>query len=232
MLDHLLILTAVMLVSGTLGGLVNYYQMLFTEEDPAGLARCLIMGLCGALMVPVLLKFTRSDLLLEIQGDPSRLLLFTGYCLLAAIASRVFVFHAARRQLRDASIARARVENLERELRTLQLEIVPLLEHEIEGDPDSGPALDFNQIRKLDDNALHVLRLLNGGDCVFRSLPGMVREGGMETNSGARALNSLLVLEMVGKIHSHLGIRWYITDKGRQVLYRRSAQPVANRVSN
>jgi len=114
----------------------------------------------------------------------------------------------------------------------MQLEMMPLLEHEIEGDPDSGPALDFNQIRKLDDNALHVLRLLNSGDCVFRSLAGMVQEGGMETNSAARALNSLLVLEMVGKIHSHLGIRWYITDKGRQVLHRRSTQPVANQVSN
>ncbi|MFC6980656.1 YEATS-associated helix-containing protein [Microbulbifer taiwanensis] len=177
MLDHLLILTAVMLVSGVLGGLVNYYQMLFTEEDPAGLARCLIMGLCGALMVPIFLKFTQSDLLIEIQGDPSRLLIFTGYCLLAAIASRMFVFNAARRQLRDASIARARVENLEQELRAMQLEMMPLLEHEIEGDPEQGPTLDFNQIRKLDENALHVLKLLNDGDCVFRSLSGMVQEG-------------------------------------------------------
>ncbi|GAA5524072.1 hypothetical protein Maes01_00625 [Microbulbifer aestuariivivens] len=224
MLDHLLILAAVMLVSGILGGLVNYYQMLFTEEDPAGLARCLILGLSGALMVPIFLKFTQSDLLIEIQGDPSRLLLFTGYCLLAAIASRVFVFNAARRQLRDASIARARVESLEQELRAMQLEMMPLLEHEIESDPEQGPSLDFNQIRKLDDNALQVLKLLNTGDCVFRSLHGVVHEGAMETNSVARALNSLLVLEMVGKIHSHLGIRWYITDKGRQVVLRRSTE--------
>ncbi|MDP5209222.1 YEATS-associated helix-containing protein [Microbulbifer sp. 2205BS26-8] len=224
MLDHLLILTAVMLVSGILGGLVNYYQMLFTEEDPAGLARCLILGLCGALLVPIFLKFTQSDLLIEIQGDPSRLLLFTGYCLLAAIASRMFVFNAARRQLHDASIARARVEHLEQELRTMQLEMMPLLEYEIEGDPERGPALDFNQIRKLDDNALQVLSQLNGGECVFRSLSGMVKDSGMETNTIARALSSLLVLEMVGKIHSHLGIRWYITGKGRQVVHRRSTQ--------
>ncbi|GMG87288.1 YEATS-associated helix-containing protein [Biformimicrobium ophioploci] len=222
MIDHILILAAVMIVSGVLGGLVNYYQMLFTEEDPAGLARCLILGLCGALLVPVVLRFQQSDLIIEIQGDPSRLLVFTGYCLLAAIASRFFVFNAARRQLRDASIARARVEHLEQEMRAMQLELDPLLEHEIEGDPQSGATLDFQEIRKLDDNALRVLKLLADGNCVFRSVAGMSEEAGMAENSIARSLNNLLVLEMAGKIHSRMGIRWFITDRGKQVVSKRS----------
>ena len=78
MANHIFILASVMLIAGVFGGLINFYQMNQGDSDPASLPRCIVMGVGAAFLVPVVLNLVNSDLVLEIQGDPSRLLIYTG----------------------------------------------------------------------------------------------------------------------------------------------------------
>ena len=83
------ILAAVMGIAGVFGGLINYYQMTQDRDDEAALPRCIVMGIGASFLVPVILFFVQSDLITDIQSDPSKLLIYTGFCLIVAIASRL-----------------------------------------------------------------------------------------------------------------------------------------------
>ena len=76
MANHIFILAAVMMIAGVFGGLINFYQMSQDDNDPASLPRCIVIGIGAAFLVPVVLNLVNSDLILEIQGDPSRLLIY------------------------------------------------------------------------------------------------------------------------------------------------------------
>src|SRR5690625_7337437 len=71
------ILAAVMGIAGVFGGLINYYQMTQDRGDEAALPRCIVMGIGASLLVPVILLFVQSDLITDIQSDPSKLLIYT-----------------------------------------------------------------------------------------------------------------------------------------------------------
>src|SRR5690625_5517116 len=68
------ILAAVMGIAGVFGGLINYYQMTQDRDDEAALPRCIVMGIGASFLVPVILFFVQSDLITDIQSDPSKLL--------------------------------------------------------------------------------------------------------------------------------------------------------------
>ena len=85
MANHIFILATVMLLAGIFGGLVNFYLYGDKDPDSASLPRFLVVGVGASFLVPVVLDMVNSELVLESQGDPSQLLIFTGFCLVSAI---------------------------------------------------------------------------------------------------------------------------------------------------
>ncbi|WP_439133668.1 YEATS-associated helix-containing protein [Pseudomaricurvus sp.] len=215
--NHIFILAAIMLVSGIFGGLINYYQMNQNTSDSGSLPRCIVIGIGASFLVPVILDFVNSDLILEIQGDPSRLLIYTGFCLIAAIAARVVIVNTSDRILREATLARAQSEAAQQELRVLRDELLPLVEAETEQDAplDDGttPELDAD----LDETAQKTLKSLASERYTFRSLAGLSRQVGTEETATGKALAQLSAKELVGKVSGLHGIRWYLTEKGRRM---------------
>ena len=142
------ILAAVMGIAGVFGGLINYYQMTQDRDDEAALPRCIVMGIGASFLVPVILFFVQSDLITDIQSDPSKLLIYTGFCLIVAIASRLVLTSTPKRILNEAIQARAQVEEMQHQLRTLQEEILPLIDTETEqetGIDDNVGPLDLEE---------------------------------------------------------------------------------------
>ncbi len=219
MANHIFILAAVMSIAGVFGGLINYYQLTQERDDEAALPRCIVLGIGAAFLVPVILFFVQSDLILEIQDDPSRLLIYTGFCLIVAIASRLVLTSTPKRILREAQVARSQVESMQHELRVMQEELLPLLDTETEQDTDiddnAGP---LNPNEELDIAASKVLKTLGVGRHIYRSMAGLCREAGADESTIQKSLNVLVSRQLAGKLNTRKGVRWYLTEKGRRAL--------------
>ncbi|KZZ47228.1 MAG: hypothetical protein MK185_00510 [Saccharospirillaceae bacterium] len=218
MANHIFILATVMLLAGIFGGLVNYY--LYGEKDPdaASLPRFLVVGVGASFLVPVILDMVNSELVLESQGDPSRLLIFTGFCLISALLSRFFIDNLSDRILSEAQVAKSRSEEVQQNLRTIQNELLPLIDTETEQDMSNADPQVVEMNDELDVTSAQVLKILSSGRFIFRSLAGVCREANAEESTILKTLHVLTIRSLAGKVSGKNGVRWHITEKGRRVL--------------
>ncbi|MFC3679845.1 YEATS-associated helix-containing protein [Bacterioplanoides pacificum] len=218
MANHIFILATVMLLAGIFGGLVNYYLYGDKDPDAASLPRFLVVGVGASFLVPVVLDMVNSELVLESQGDPSRLLIFTGFCLISALLSRFFIDNLSDRILNEAHVAKSRSEEVQQNLRTIQNELLPLIDTETEQDAASEDNQVHAMVDELDVTSTQVLKILSSGRFIFRSLAGVCREANEEESTILKTLHVLTIRSLAGKVSGKNGVRWHITEKGRRVL--------------
>lgn len=216
MANHILILTSVMLLAGIFGGLVNYYMYNVRDPDATSLPRCVVVGVGAAFLVPVILDLLNSDLVLESQGDPSRLLIFTGFCLISAIISRFFVSNISDRILSEANEARKQSESVQHDLKLIKNEIMPLIDTETEYET-SAEANDIIA-DQLDALSAQVLKILSSGRFIYRTLSGLCKEINADESTMQRTLQLLVGRDLAGKVSGQNGPRWHITEKGRRLV--------------
>ncbi|UXD87420.1 YEATS-associated helix-containing protein [Thalassolituus hydrocarboniclasticus] len=218
MANHIFILATVMLLAGIFGGLVNYYLYGDKDPDAASLPRFLVVGVGASFLVPVVLDMVNSELVLESQGDPSRLLIFTGFCLISALLSRFFIDNLSDRILNEAQVAKQRSEEVQQNLRIIQSELLPLIDTETEQDSGNEDPQVVQVNDELDVTSTHVLKILSSGRFIFRSLAGVCREANEEESTILKTLHVLVTRSLAGKVSGKNGVRWHITEKGRRVL--------------
>ncbi|MBN1642102.1 MAG: hypothetical protein JXA09_12785 [Anaerolineae bacterium] len=118
---YIALIILIMVVSGLLGGLANYFlarrQQRLAEvtgggeaeaeeplvPSPTDLWESLVMGVVAAFIVPLFLSTISSDLLRTGATDRLNLLVFGGFCLVAAIFARAFI-----RNISDAVLNKLR----------------------------------------------------------------------------------------------------------------------------
>ena len=220
MANHIFILAAVMLLAGVFGGLVNFYLNSQTDPDATSLPRCIVVGIGASFLVPVILDIVSSELIIESQADPSKLLIFTGFCLIAAIISRFFISSISERILLQAQTAHSKTDDVQYDLRLIKEELLPLFETETEQDVDNiySDADVYQAHEELDVTSSKVLKTLGTGRYIFRSIVGLCREANADENTITRTLAVLVARDLAGRVSGKNGVRWYITDKGRRVL--------------
>ena len=218
MANHIFILATVMLLAGIFGGLVNYYLYGDKDPDAASLPRFLVVGVGASFLVSVVLDMVNSELVLESQGDPSRLLIFTGFCLISALLSRFFIDNLSDRILSEAKTAKQRSEETQQNLRIIQSELLPLIDTETEQDMSGETTETQDASDDLDVTSAQVLKILSGGRFIFRSLAGVCREANQEESTVLKTLHVLVNRSLAGKVSGKNGVRWHITEKGRRVL--------------
>ncbi len=218
MANHIFILATVMLLAGIFGGLVNYYMYGDNDPDATSLPRCLVVGIGASFLVPVILDLVNSELILETQGDPSRLLIFTGFCLISAIASRFFITNMSDRILDAARHAKEQSESVHHDLHVIKNELLPLIDTETEQDlePEEEPITQYDE--ELDVTSSKALKMLATGRYIFRSLAGLCRESNNDEATMLQTLSVLVSRSMAGKVSGKNGVRWHITEKGRRIL--------------
>ena len=209
-----------MLLAGVFGGLVNFYLNSQTDPDATSLPRCIVVGIGASFLVPVILDIVSSELIIESQADPSKLLIFTGFCLIAAIISRFFISSISERILLQAQTAHSKTDDVQYDLRLIKEELLPLIETETEQDVDNiySDADVYQAHEELDVTSSKVLKTLGTGRYIFRSIVGLCREANADENTITRTLAVLVARDLAGRVSGKNGVRWYITDKGRRVL--------------
>ena len=219
MASHVLVLVAVMLMAGVFGGLVNYY--LHGQHDPevVSLPRSLVVGGAASFLVPVILSLLGSDLINQSQGDPGQLVLFAGFCLIAALASRVLIISTTDRIMQVARDARMRSEELELQMHNFQLQMSPLIESETENesleDDNHGVVPEPDEV---DVTGTNVLKSLGSGRYIFRSLRGLCLDTDYDEGIVTKTLNVLVSRGMAGRVNGVKGVCWYVTEQGRRFL--------------
>lgn len=106
----ILVVTALMITAGLLGGVANYLGADLIDGPPKSekrrLIESLVLGLVAALITPLFLSLARSGLLAEIVAKldagtvpTSDVAVFFGFCLIAAFSSRIFLGTVSERVL-------------------------------------------------------------------------------------------------------------------------------------
>ena len=99
---HIIIVGAIMICAGLLGGQAGYLleknrtirsDSLASAEENIKKQRVyfLVTGVCAALLIPLFLSTISSQLMTESQKEPLKYFVFGGFCLLVAIFSKRFI---------------------------------------------------------------------------------------------------------------------------------------------
>lgn len=106
--NYMLLLLIIMIVTGVLGGIANYFM---TERGNAFSARDLtkysVLGVVAALTVPLFLNMISSDLLAVAKARPIDLFVFAGFCLMFVLFSRRFVENIAAKLMQQINQLRS-----------------------------------------------------------------------------------------------------------------------------
>lgn len=232
---HAWMLIGVMVAGGLLGGAVNYLLTRADDEQRASLLMSLFAGLGAALLVPLFLNMLSSDLLRESKDEPLSVLVFLGFCLIAAISSRAFISTLSDRLLRqvreateEAREARAEAQEAKDETAQVRSEVATIVERETEPEVEAAAAapaaesslVNLSEQVDLSEDEVMILRALAGGRYVNRSRSGLHKETGLGAGRVRVTLDSLVERGLAGaKASRKDGLpRWFITDEGMRAL--------------
>lgn len=100
--NYMLLLLAVMVITGILGGLANYFMSEKKGDSTSkGIIKYALLGIVAALTVPLFLFMISSDLLAVAKSRPIDLFVFAGFCLLFVLFSRLFLESAAAKLMQQ-----------------------------------------------------------------------------------------------------------------------------------
>ncbi|GLR62901.1 YEATS-associated helix-containing protein [Marinospirillum insulare] len=215
MVGFVLVLTFVMLIAGVFGGLVNFYLLNQNNRDTTAMLRSVVVGVGAAFLVPVILDLVGSSIVTQSQNDPGQLLIYTGLCLIAAIASRLVVTNKLDRSLMAADSAKSDVEELRVQVKQLQQSIYPLIETETE--MDLAREEEQEVLDTLDVASTQVLKALGTGRYIFRTQDSLLKELDLEDSDIIKSLNVLVTKGLTNKVNSSWGLRWHLTERGRHL---------------
>lgn len=202
------------------------------KNDPenASIIRSLVVGIGASFLVPLFLNMISSNLIDSIRensntsGDMSKVLIFAGFCIVAAISSTAFIHTLSDRILAEAKDARkvaerAKAEAIEakEEILEVQTSIDSIVRKETEEEPfEKASSLGVDD--HLSDAEIKVLDAFLQSHYAHRSISGLAQNTGIDRKEISNILSNLVTKGLVGRSTSDNGIRWYITEQGRALL--------------
>jgi DNA-binding transcriptional ArsR family regulator len=215
---QLLLALLVMVVTGVLGGLVNFYiaeRQHAHPEERKDWWRHLLFGVVTALTAPLLLNMLSSNLLDAARARPGELFVFAAFCLLYVVAARRIFEN-------PSSLYHEEMEQLRQEMETLQYghrELCKYLEAEASRLAAEKTAETADPREALTYNDVELLRALADESYVYGNLAALTEK----TALGRELISQrLTVLKGAGLIETRINdknvLHWVISSRGRQTL--------------
>lgn len=212
-----LTLVGVMILAGGLGGSMNY--LMASKEDTAGksFVKSFVLGVGAAFLVPLLLNMISSNLMDMIRGtgttpgDPLKLLVFVGICLVAAIFSTRFIQTIGDRVLQEVQDAKKKAAEFKKE-------VAPLVSKFTE-QPEAPHPTD-NQQPKLEQHEQAILNALANPKYVYRFVTGVAKETGVPLGETEQKLADLTKRGLAGRTVRARDnkVLWFVTTEGQRAL--------------
>lgn len=211
---HMLVIFAIMILTGILGGVANFF--LSDRQGELGRRDWIkypILGVVAALTVPLFLNMISSTLLEGARTRPVDFYVFGGFCLIYVVASRRLFENVALRLL-------AQVDQVKRDMNQLKQQkrepALPAPEEKIEapraeakGEPKES--LSYNDVE--------ILRALSEESFVYGNLAGLCDKTGLGRDLVSQRLT---VMKNLGVIETRINeknvLHWFVSVRGRQAL--------------
>ena len=203
-----LVFVLIMVSAGLLGGVINFYL----NDDPESkhtVGNHMVIGIGASLLVPLFLNMISSKLMKEASSNPGLLLVFLGFCLIAAISSKAFISTISDRILNQAKEARRATAELQRDLD-------PILQQADE----SSETIDAEAINiaNLNGQQHTVLAALHHPRYTYRTLGGISTGTKLNKTELKEVLVELDNQGLSGQVDRGNGPRFYITANGLKAL--------------
>jgi DNA-binding MarR family transcriptional regulator len=225
------VLLAAIVIAGVLGGLLNFYQTRRADDEDSSLWKSITLGIGASFLVPLFLNTISSSLVSNIQTKPEitqNMLVFFGFCLVAAISSKAFIQTMSKRVLNEAREAKEAATAANEKASEVESALEPILEKETEPQPESDAAEIVATLPTLDDEEWKLLEALANGEKVLRTRTGLARQTGIPKSEVNRIMDALRDRNLVSskemkKSDGSKITRWYITTAGRNIVVAHSA---------
>ena len=243
------IIFMIIVVAGAFGGFVNYMLLLAKQEvrsdgtvgPPAGskkpdrwrwasfirrpLVGSITLGIAASLMVPLFLKTISSDLITTMSkyqhgsGIPFEFFSFTGFCVLAAIFSQLFLDTLSKRLLADvkkvkeeSQEASATASNVAERLE----QAGPVLRKQMEALTEDGAALTAKSkdVADVPDTFVPILKALLNQKWSYRTVNGIAKEREVAPDKVRQTLQQMRQDGFVQRSENSEPELWFLTDKG------------------
>ena len=228
---YIAILIGIMIVTGVIGGFVNYSLALADDkkegqgiglapQDPRLLWRSMITGVVAAFIVPLFLRLSAGgtdDLITSVlrtdcTGDSAQacanraadFFVVAAFCLVAAVSARAFIQTISDRVLQQAREATRRAEAAEEKVERAAEQVEEMTEGLSEGevDADAAVAEAAQPGPELDPDSVKLMIAMNDSTFYRRSTSGLVSETKIARPAALRLLANLAEKGLVEKATS------------------------------
>jgi DNA-binding transcriptional ArsR family regulator len=212
---HMLLILAIMVLAGLLGGAANYF-LADKQGDPArrDWLKYPILGVVAALTVPLFLNMISSTLLEGARTKPVDFYTFAGFCLIYVVASRRLVENVAARLMGQMDQVKREVGHLKQQKRE---EAIIALQPKPEPEPVKMPEPDPTDV--LSYNDVEILRALAQESYIYGNLAAICERTGLAREFVSQRLT---VMKSLGVIETRINeknvLHWYVSTRGKAVL--------------
>jgi hypothetical protein len=208
--NHFYLLILIMIVSGVLGGLVNYWHDTIEDTDRHPIIKRISLGLAASFVVPLFLNTISSSLLAESKTDPLKLFVFAGFCIIAAISSKAFIKSLTKRILE-------KVEQVDKKQAEMEVTVEPIIAKETEPEIIENDKGIVAEGYGLVGEAKGIVLALKNPKYTWRYIGGISKESGASTDKVLETLEWLVINELARESKGKKGRIWALTSKGREV---------------
>ena len=231
-MDMLWTIVIVMVASGLLGGIINFFIADTQAEKPLSWWQHIVVGVGAALMVPLFLNMISSGIINSIRGtsgqspDLSELLVLAGFCLVAAVSSRAFIRTISERVLQEARAAKKKAEDAQEQAAEARAIVAPFVEEEGPNEvTDTASVAEQSSETGLSADERSVLTAMTSKSFTMRSLSGIAKDSSLERVTVNNIISTLIGKGLVAQgLSSGGNPRWYATSAGRKVVADRLQQ--------
>ena len=211
---HMLLIFAIMVLAGILGGAANYFLAERQgEQGSKDWIKYPVFGMVAALTVPLFLNMISSTLLEGARTKPVDFYVFAGFCLIYVVASRRLFENIAQRLLGQMEQVRRDVGQLKqkRDEAPLVMPVKAESEPVRAAEPDPREVLSYNDVE--------ILRALAEERFVYGNLAGVCERTGLPRDFVSQRLT---VMKSLGVIETRINdknvLHWFVSTRGKAVL--------------
>jgi len=209
---HMLLILAIMVVAGVLGGAANYF--LADRPGEPGRKDWLkypVLGVVAALTVPLFLNMISSTLLEGARTKPVDFFAFAGFCLIYVIASRRLLENVAQRLTGQFDQVKREIGHLKQQKRDDLIALSAKVEPLKAAEPEQREVLSYNDVE--------ILRALAEESFVYGNLAAICERTGLARDFVSQRLT---VMKAMGVIETRINDKnvmyWGVSARGKTVL--------------
>lgn len=211
---HMLLILAIMVVAGILGGAANYF-LADRHGEPArrDWLKYPVFGVVAALTVPLFLNMISSTLLEGARTKPIDFYVFAGFCLIYVVASRRLFENMVQLLMGQIDQVRRDVGQIKQQRRDEPIMAAPRLEVEpVKAlEPDPKEVLSYNDVE--------ILRALSEESFVYGNLAAICDSTGLARDFVSQRLTVMKTLGVIEtRINDKNVLHWFVSARGKAVL--------------